>query len=274
MSNSISPNRCTYPTIPLRSDYVMVIFSAKKNSAHDMKLDVLAIGAHPDDVELSCGGTIAKLVKQGRNVGILDLTRGELGTRGTPEIRDAEATEAAKILGVRIRENLELPDGSIEVSRTNILKIIQVIRKYKPDVLLFPHWLERHPDHEHVHALCREAWFYAGLEKIETTVFGVKQEAFRPHTYYHYMQWYEFTPSFVVDISNEFDQRMNAIRAYKSQLHNPDSNERETMLSTPAFLAMLETRCAYYGGRIGTAYGEPFYSVNMVGIHDLFDLTL
>jgi len=112
-----------------------------------MKLDVLAIGAHPDDIELSCGGTVAKLVKQGKSVGILDLTRGELGTRGTPETRDAEAAEAARILGVRVRENLDLPDGNIEVNQTNKLRVVQIIRKYKPDVLLFPHWLERHPDH-------------------------------------------------------------------------------------------------------------------------------
>ncbi len=238
-----------------------------------MKLDVLAIGAHPDDVELSCGGTVAKLVKQGRSVGILDLTRGELGTRGTPETREAEATEAARILGVHVRENLDLPDGHIEIHHANMLRIVQLIRKYKPDVLLFPHWLERHPDHEHTHALCREAWFFAGLEKIETTVFGVKQEPFRPRAYYHYMQWYEFVPAFVVDISEEFEQRMQAVRAYRSQFYNPDSDERETSLSSPDFLHFMETRFAYYGHRIGRKYGEPFFSVNMVGVESPLDLT-
>ncbi len=237
-----------------------------------MKLDVLAIGAHPDDVELSCGGTIAKLVKQGKHVGILDMTRGELGTRGTPEMREAEANEAARILGVRVRENLALPDGNIEVNQTNILRVIQIFRKYKPEVLLFSHWLERHPDHEHTHALCRKAWFYAGLEKIETTVLGVKQEPFRPRTYYHYMQWYEFVPTFVVDISDEFEQRMQAVRAFKSQFYNPDSDEPDTSLSTPDFLHFMETRFAYYGDRIGRKYGEPFFSVGMVGVQNLLDL--
>lgn len=239
-----------------------------------MKLDLLAIAAHPDDAELSCGGTILKLVKRGRKVGLLDLTRGELSTRGTQEIREAESNAATKILGVQVRENLCLPDGNIEVNRENKLKVIQIIRKYKPELLLFPHWLERHPDHEHAHALCREAWFYAGLEKIETTLFDVKQEPHRPRSYYHFMQAYEFAPSFIVDISDEFERRMEAVRAFKSQFHNPSSSERETFLSSPEFLEFLITRFAYYGGRIGRKYGEPFFSVNMIGIDDPFVLTL
>ncbi len=239
-----------------------------------MKLDVLAIGAHPDDVELACGGTLIKLVKQGRKVGILDLTRGELGTRGTQKIRQAEAKEAAKILGVHLRENLGLKDGSIEVNQRSKLQVIQIIRKYKPKLLLFPHWLERHPDHEHAHRLCREAWFYSGLEKIETKLNGKKQEPFRPRSYYHFMQTYEFAPSFVVDISDEYEQRMNAVRAFKSQFYDPKSNERETFLSTPAFLEFLRTRFEYFGDRIGRKYGEPFFSVNMVGVSDPFALTI
>lgn len=238
-----------------------------------MKLDLLAIGAHPDDVELSCGGTLIKLVKQGKQVGVLDLTRGELGTRGTQHVREAEAAAATKILGVHVRENLDLPDGNLELTRANMLSVVRVIRKYKPDILLFPHWLERHPDHEHAHALCREAWFYAGLEKIETTVFGVKQDPFRPRAYYHYMQVYEFVPSFVVDITDEFEQRMEAVRAFKSQFFNPDSKERETYLSSPDFLDSLRTRFEYFGDRIGRKYGEPFFSVNLVGVDSPFALT-
>lgn len=238
-----------------------------------MKLDVLAIGAHPDDVELSCGGTVLKLVKQGRKVGILDLTRGELGTRGTEKIREAEAAEATKILRVHVRENIGLQDGNIEVTPATRDRVIRVIRKYKPETLLFPHWLERHPDHEHAHRLCREAWFYSGLEKIETKVDGRTQEPFRPRSYYHYMQTYEFVPSFIVDISEEYDERMKAVLAFKSQVYDPASQERETFLSTPSFLEFLRARFEYFGDRIGTRYGEPFFSVQLVGIRDLFALT-
>jgi bacillithiol biosynthesis deacetylase BshB1 len=235
-----------------------------------MKLDVLAIGAHPDDVELSCGGTICKLVKQGRNVGLADLTGGELGTRGTPEVRAKEAADASKILGVAVRENLGLLDGDIDVSKGNILKLISLLRKYKPDVLLIPHSFDRHPDHEHAHTLCREALFYSGLEKITTTLDGKPQDPFRPRAYYHFMQWFEFVPSFIVDISDEFEQRMKAVRAFKSQLHDPSSKEPETALSDPEFIKFLHTRYEYYGDRIGKKHGEPFYSPGSVAISDLF----
>jgi len=238
-----------------------------------MKLDVLAIGAHPDDVELSCGGTIIKLAKQGRQVGVLDLTDGELGTRGTREIRAREAAQASRAMGIEVRESLGLPDGSIEVNMVNRLKLIQLIRKYQPEVLLFPHWHERHPDHEKAHSLCREAWFYAGLSKIETKQDGVSQHPFRPRKYYHYMQTYEFVPSFIVDITEVYDLRVEAVRAFKSQFFSAEESEPETFLSSPEFLEMLRTRFEYYGNRIGTKYGEPFYSVNMVGIADIFSLT-
>ncbi len=234
-----------------------------------MKLDVLAIGAHADDIELTCGGTIVKLVKKGKTVGLLDLTAGELGTRGTKEIRAEEAKQAASVLGVSLRENLGIPDGEIQVNGENRARVIRVIRKYRPDILLIPHWLERHPDHQHAHQLCREAWFYSGLEKISTKDNGIPQEPFRPRSYYHYMQVYEFPPSFVIDISEEYDQRMEAVAAYRSQFHNPQSSERETFLSQPEFMDMLRTRFEYYGDRIGVKYGEPFYSVNLVGLSDL-----
>lgn len=237
-----------------------------------MKLDVLAIGAHPDDIELTCGGTIVKLVKQGKRVGICDLTQGELGTRGSRETRSKEAADAAKILGISIRENLGMPDGNIENTSNTRLKVIETIRKHRPEALLFPHWLERHPDHEHAHQLCREAWFYSGLEKIETNLNGSKQEPFRPLKYFHFMQTYEFTPSFVIDISDEYEQRMEAVRSFKSQFHDPESKERETLLSEPGFLDMLRARFEYFGDRIGTKYGEPFYSVDMIGISNLFHL--
>lgn len=235
-----------------------------------MKLDVLAIGAHPDDVELSCGGTLIKLVKQGRKVGIVDLTEGELGTRGSPDIRKREAAEAARIIGATARECLHMPDGNIEASMENRLELVRMIRKYQPEVLLMPYSVDRHPDHERAFALCREAWFSSGLEKVETTLDGARQTPFRPRAYYSFMQWYEFAPSFVVDISEEYEQRMNAVRAFRSQFHDPTSNEPETVLTSPDFIEMLRTRYEYYGDRIGKKYGEPFFSHAMVGVQDIY----
>jgi bacillithiol biosynthesis deacetylase BshB1 len=237
-----------------------------------MKLDVLAIGAHPDDVELTCGGTLIKLVRGGKAVGILDLTRGELGTRGTRDIRAREAARAAKIMGVSLRENLGLPDGNIEDHLENRLKLVRMIRTYKPEILLFPYWQDRHPDHERAHVLCREAWFAAGLEKVVTRVRGRRQDAFRPRAYYHYMQWHEFTPSFIVDVSAEYDQRVEAMKAYRSQFHDPENTERETILSTPHFMDMVRTRLEYYGDRIGVRYGEPFSTASSIRVDDIVAL--
>ena len=237
-----------------------------------MKLDVLAIGAHPDDVELTCGGTIIKLVKQGRSVGILDLTQGELGTRGDSRTRGRESANAASVMGVALRENLKLPDGNIEPTMEHRLKLVHVIRRLKPDVLLFPYHVDRHPDHERSHVLCREAWFSAGLQKVKTSVRGKSQDPFRPRAYYHYMQWFEFVPSFIVDVTEEFDQRMETMRAYRSQFHDPASREPGTILSTPEFLEMVRTRLEYYGDRIGRKYGEPFYSPALPEVKDLFTL--
>ncbi len=237
-----------------------------------MKLDVLAIGAHPDDVELTCGGTIIKLVKQGRSVGILDLTEGELGTRGDRKTRGREAAKAAAVMGVALRENLRLPDGNIESHLDNRLKLVRAIRAWQPDVLLFPYSIDRHPDHERAHVLCREAWFSAGLQKVQTSVRGKAQGPFRPRTYYNYMHWYEFVPSFIVDVSAEFEQRMETMRAYRSQFFDPASRERETVLSTPEFLEMIRTKLEYYGDRIGKKYGEPFFSPASMEVKDMFTL--
>jgi bacillithiol biosynthesis deacetylase BshB1 len=233
-----------------------------------MNLDLLVIGAHPDDIELTCGGTIAKLTRQGKKVGFIDLTEGEMGTRGSAKIRAKEANEAAKILGVALRENLRIPDGHIENSPENRGKLIRKIREYRPKILLFPYSFDRHPDHEQAHLLCRHAWFYSGLEKLETHHDGSKQEPFRPHAWLSFMQWYEFEPSFIVDVSESYETRMKAVRAYKSQFFDPQSQERDTILSRPEFLEMIETRLEYYGDRIGRKYGEPFYSPNSIGIQD------
>ncbi len=237
-----------------------------------MKLDVLAIGAHPDDIELACGGTVIKLGKQGKRVGIVDLTAGELGTRGSPETRAHEAAEAARILGAAVRENLAIDDGNIENTTDNRSRLIRVIRKYRPDVLLIPYSLDRHPDHEHAHVLCRESWFYAGLERIETEADGVPQRPFRPRAHYQYMQWFEFVPSFIVDISNEYDKRMDAVRAFRSQFFDPESNEPSTILSTPEFMESVRTRLEYYGDKIGTAHGEAFFSVAALCLNDIWSL--
>ncbi len=235
-----------------------------------MNVDVLAIGAHPDDIELACGGTIAKFVQQGYKVGLCDLTQGELGTRGTKEIRKEEAQRAASILGVVTRRNLQIPDGNIEVSRKNIINIITLIRELRPAILIIPYAIERHPDHVHASELCREAWYYSGLEKMKTKLNGKAQERHRPHHYFEFMQWMEFDPSFIVDISSSFDLKMRSVRAHASQFFNPKSKESETRLSGPDFLEVIETRCRYFGSKIGVKYGEPFISKWSLGIDNPF----
>jgi bacillithiol biosynthesis deacetylase BshB1 len=236
-----------------------------------MNVDVLAIGAHPDDIELACGGTVAKLVQQGHKVSLCDLTQGELGTRGTREIRTEEAQKAAKILGVETRRNLQIPDGNIEVNKSNLLKIITLIRELKPSLLIIPYGVERHPDHVHTSELCREAWYYSGLEKIKTKLRGKTQERHRPHHYFEFMQWLEFEPAFIVDISDTFDLKMKSVRAHASQFYNPESKESETKLSRPDFLEIIETRCRYFGSKIGVKHGEPFMSKWSLGINDPLD---
>ena len=236
------------------------------------KLDVLAIAAHPDDIELSCAATVAKLIRSGKNVGILDLTDGELGTRGSRAIRLKESAASSKILGVTERIRLGLPDGNIEINQATITKVIQVIRLFRPEILLFPHWLERHPDHEHAHRLCREAWFYSGLEKIQTKFKGKQQEPFRPKKYFHFMQKYEFQPSFIVDVSDHYEIKKQSLLAFHSQFYNPKSKERETLLSSQLFLESIFARDQHFGSLINVKYGEPFYSIEPLGFNSLFDL--
>jgi N-acetylglucosamine malate deacetylase 1 len=238
-----------------------------------MEVDILAVGAHPDDVELCCSGTLAKATRHGYKTCVIDLTQGELGTRGNNVIRAKEAAAAAKILRCQ-RENLLLPDGNIEVNQQNIKKLIQIYRKYRPKIILIPYHTERHPDHVRAHHLAREAWFYSGLRKIETRLGGKLQEPWRPGNYFQYMQWYEFEPTFVVDITDVYQTRMKAILAHKSQFFNPRSKEPQTLLSQQSFLDFVETRAKNYGFTIGANYGEPFYSVEPIGIADLFDLKM
>jgi N-acetylglucosamine malate deacetylase 1 len=230
-----------------------------------MKLDLLAIGAHPDDVEMSCGGTISKMVKSGYKTGVIDLTRGEMGTRGTPELRGKETRNATKILGVHVRLNLGLPDGNISVQSN--LELIEIIRQHRPAIVMLPYMEDRHPDHVHASHLIVESCFKAGLEKVRTSSLP-----FRPRWLIHYMQHYEFQPVFVVDISENFKIKMKAVKAYQSQLHNPSyqkvRKERETLISSPGFMRLLETRGRYYGSLIGADYGEPFWIKGMIGINN------
>ena len=238
-----------------------------------MKLDILAFGSHPDDIELTCAGTLWKAVREGKKVGIIDMTQGELGTRGNNRIRAKEAAAAAKILGC-VRENLNISDGNIELTMKNRIKVIQVIRKYRPRYLLIPHFSERHPDHVNTHHLCREAWFYAGLKKIGTKIDGTMQEPWRPENYFNYMQWQEFQPTFIIDITDAFDRRLQAILAHKSQFYDPKSKDPQTLLSQKSFLDFVETRAKFYGYQIGVKYGEPFYSVEPIGLTTLSGLQM
>lgn len=239
-----------------------------------MKIDILAVGAHPDDIEICCGATVARMVQLGHSVAIADLTQGELSTRGTKEIRAREAEKAAGILGVKTRRNLKISDGNIEVNEANLHKVIALIREFKPSMIIIPHSFDRHPDHMHAHRLCREAWFYSGLAKLSTKHEGKEQEPHRPDVWFEFMQWHEFTPSFIVDVSDAWEIKMKAVGAYSSQFFDPKSKEPETRLSKPDFLELVELRGRAYGRKIGCTYGEPFLCHVPTGIKDFFDLRL
>jgi len=221
-----------------------------------MQLDAVAFGAHPDDIELFCGGTLIKLGSQGRKLGVISLTQGELGTRGSPEIRSQEFQEAATVLKVSTHKMLDIPDGDVAVNWENKLKIIREIRTYQPAVVFAPYWKDRHPDHENTSNLVREAAFLSGLKKIETD-----QQAHRPYKVIYYPCWFDFKPSFVVNITECHDQKIKAIQAYRSQFDHPDKSEfgdEETLISRPEFLERITTRDRFYGSSIGTTFGEPF----------------
>ena len=237
-----------------------------------MKLDILAFGAHPDDVELGCGGTIAKEISLGKKVGIIDLTRGELGTRGSVEIRNQEAAAAAKILGVSVRENLDLRDGFFVNDEAHQLKIIKMLRKYKPEIVICNAIDDRHIDHGKGSQLVSDACFLSGLMKIETEIDGIKQEAWRPKLVYHYIQWKNITPDFVVDITGFNEKRVEAVLAYGSQFYNPNSNEPETLIASKNFLESLNYRAQDLGRLIGTDYAEGFTVERYLAVNSLSDL--
>ncbi|RVU26962.1 bacillithiol biosynthesis deacetylase BshB1 [Sandaracinomonas limnophila] len=223
-----------------------------------MKLDVLVMAAHPDDAELACSGTILALIAQGKKVGIVDFTRGELGTRGTPEIRLAESAEATKILGIHARENLEIRDGFFQNDEATQLKLVQVIRKYQPDVVLANALEDRHPDHGKGAKLAIDACFLAGLRQIKTEVNGEEQVAWRPRNVYHYIQDRYLEPDFVFDITPFWDTKEASIRAFKSQFFDPNSKEPASYISSPEFLNFIKARAMEMGHKIGVVYGEGF----------------
>lgn len=237
-----------------------------------MKLDILVLAAHPDDTELGCGGTVAKHVAMGKKVGIIDFTRGELGTRGTVETRFQEASDSAKILGVSARENLSLSDGFFQNSKEDQLKVVRAIRKYQPEIILANAVYDRHPDHGKGAELAYDSCFLAGLVKIVTEENGKAQQAWRPKFVYHYIQSQFITPDFVVDVSAYWDKKMEAIRAFKTQFFDPSSKEPETYISSPAFMSMLEARGLELGHSIGVKYGEGFTVRRVPGVNNLFDL--
>lgn len=231
-----------------------------------MKLDVIAFAAHPDDVELSIGGTIAKFTRAGLKVGIIDFTKGELGTRGTVEQRKKEAENASKILDIHLRENLGIPDGKVRFSEDYLKRIVAKIRKHKPQIIFAPHFHDRHPDHIGAAELVKNAMFFSGTPKFETEDNGKVQGAFRPKHLFYYMQTYEFDPTFINDISDTFEAKMKAIRAFKSQFYNPESDEPETLVSSKGFIEYFEARAKFYGFQIRKNYGEPFYSEERIEV--------
>lgn len=232
-----------------------------------MKLDILALAAHPDDAELACSGTLLAHIALGKKVGIVDLTRGELGTRGTPETRAQEAAEASKIMGISMRENLGLADGFFQNDEKSLLEIIKAIRKYQPEIVLANAIDDRHPDHGMGGAVATRACFLAGLVKIETG-----QAAWRPKNVYHYIQDRMLKPDFVFDITPYWEKKKDAIKAYKTQFFDPNSKEPVSYISTPEFMQFVEARALEFGHSIGVMYGEGFTREKQIGLRNLFEL--
>ena len=230
------------------------------------KLDILAFGAHPDDVELGCAGTLLVAVAEGKKVGIIDLTKGELGTRGTTSQRLKEAQLAAEVMGIGVRENLGLSDGFFENNKENQFVIIEIIRKYQPSVILCNAPEDRHPDHGRAAQLVSEAAFLSGLVKIQTSYNGQVQAAWRPTQVFHYIQSRNLTPNFVIDISAFIDKKMEAIVAHSSQFYNPNSTEPDTFISGNAFLEFVKGRAKELGHSIGVDYAEGFITQKLLGI--------
>jgi len=232
-----------------------------------MKLDILVFGAHPDDVELGCGGTIIKHIKQGLKVGIIDLTKGELGTRGTSLTRNEETKKATKVLGAHIRENMDFKDGFFENNESNRLDLIKKIRKYQPEIIITNAPSDRHPDHGRASNLTLDSCFLSGLKKINTS-----QKVWRPKHIYHYIQFNNILPDFVVDISNEMDKKIESVLCYKTQFYNPNSNESETIISSKDFLESIKYRAKDLGRQSNCKYAEGFITNQNLKVNFLTDL--
>lgn len=239
-----------------------------------MKVDILAIGAHPDDVELGCGGTIAKMISEGKTVAIIDLTKGELGTRGTDKTRKQEAADAAKILGISARENLEMKDGFLQNSEEYQMRIVKMIRKYRPEIVLANATDDRHPDHAKAAKLVSDACFLSGLKKIETVLDGKNQEFWRPKHVFHFIQWKEIEPDFVIDISDFMEKKIEACMAYKTQFYNPESKEPVTPIATKDFLESLTYRAQNLGRLSGCTYAEGFTAEKMIALKNFEGIVL
>ncbi len=239
-----------------------------------MKLDILVLPVHPDDAELGCAGTILKHIALGHKVGIADLTKGELGTRGTAEIREQEATKAAEILGLSVRENIGIPDGLFTNTPEYQLKVIESIRKYQPDIIITNAYHDRHPDHGRANELVEASAFLSGLRRIETNFDGKPQEAWRPKMVLHFIQDRYIKPDIIIDVTEYWDKKIESILAYGSQFFNPDWNEDEpqTYISSPDFIKIVESRAMEFGKSIQARYGEGFTSRKLLGVDNLFAL--
>jgi len=238
-----------------------------------MKLDILAFASHPDDVELGCSGTLIAHAQAGKKTGVADITAGELGTRGTPEIRAQEAAAATEILGLQVRVNLNLPDGFFRSDRESLLAVVKVIRTYQPEIVLMNAIHDRHPDHGRGSGLVSEGCFLAGLKQIKTqNEVGEEQAAWRPKTVYHYIQDRYIEPDLVVDITEVWGKKVQTIQVFKSQFFDPDNTTPNTYISNPEFLPFIEGRAREMGHKIGTTFGEGFTRERPIGVRSLFDL--
>lgn len=237
-----------------------------------MKLDILVLAAHPDDAEISCGGTIAKHISLGFKVGVVDLTRGELGTRGTALIREQEAANSSKILGLSVRENLGLRDGFFKNTEEDQLKVVRALRRYQPDIVLTNAVQDRHPDHGRAADMVYESCFLSGLVRVETMEKEHRQMAWRPRAVYHFVQSQYIQPDFVVDVTDFWEKKLASLRAFGSQFYDPNSKEPETFISNPGFMKLIEARGHEMGYAIGAKYGEGFTVRNLIGVDNLFHL--
>lgn len=233
-----------------------------------MKLDILVFGAHPDDVELGCGGTIIKEVQNGKKVGVIDLTRGELGTRGTSKTRDIETRNATNILGIHLRDNMNFKDGFFQNNREHKIKLISKIRKYRPEIIITNAISDRHPDHPRASNITIDASFLSGLEKIETG-----QKIWRPKSIYHYIQFNNIKPDFVIDITDQIDLKMKAVKSYKSQFYNPNSKELDTIISSKDFLESIKYRAKDLGRQSHCKYAEGFIAHQLSKVSTLFNIS-